>query len=74
MSAIKKRSVRIAGHSTSLSLEPEFWDELKHIAAQQGQTLSQLIQEIDANRTDNLSAALRVYVLGKLKLALRRAE
>jgi hypothetical protein len=76
MSPVQKRSVRIAGHSTSITLEPEFWDELKAIAAARGLSLNQLIASIDTKRAGNLSSTLRVFVLGQLKLnALgRRAE
>ena len=62
-----KRSVRIANHSTSLSLEAEFWDALKQIALQNGVSLNRLIEQIDAERTGNLSSALRVYVLKQLQ-------
>ena len=59
-----KRSVTVAGHRTSLSLEPEFWDALKDIAAREGRTVSALIAEIDAARgRRNLSSAARVFVL-----------
>jgi len=58
-----KRSVRIAGHPTSVSLEPEFWDELKSIASARGSSINKLITEIDATRRTNLSSALRVFVL-----------
>ena len=61
-----KRSVRIAGHRTSVSLEPEFWDALKQLAASAGRSINSLITEIDRDRTTNLSSALRVYVLKKL--------
>jgi predicted DNA-binding ribbon-helix-helix protein len=62
-----KRSIRIAGHSTSISLEPEFWDELKWIAAKEGLSLNQLVAKIDAGRQGNLSSALRLYVLRWVK-------
>ncbi len=59
-----KRSVTVAGHRTSLSLEPEFWDSLKRIAQREGRTVSGLIGEIDAARGQrNLSSAVRVFVL-----------
>ncbi len=61
--SISKHSVMIAGHRTSVSLEPEFWDALKKIAAKQGTTPAELITRIDANRTAGLSSALRVFVL-----------
>ena len=62
-----KRSIRIAHHNTSISLEPEFWDELKALAAQENLSLNQLVARIDAQRTGNLSSALRLYVLKRLK-------
>jgi predicted DNA-binding ribbon-helix-helix protein len=59
-----KRSVTVAGHRTSLSLEPEFWDALKRIAQQETRTVSGLIGEIDAGRgRRNLSSAVRVFIL-----------
>jgi predicted DNA-binding ribbon-helix-helix protein len=59
-----KRSLAIAGHRTSLSLEPEFWAALNDIAARQGKSLAALVREIDARRgRRNLSSAVRVYIL-----------
>jgi predicted DNA-binding ribbon-helix-helix protein len=60
---IKKRSVLIAGHSTSLSLEPEFWSALRDIAGLRGTSLNRLVASVDAGRAGNLSSALRVFVL-----------
>ena len=60
---IKKRSVLIAGHATSLSLEPEFWSALQEIARLRGVSLNRLVASIDVGRTGNLSSALRVFVL-----------
>ena len=60
---IRKRSVLIAGHQTSLSLETVFWDALRDIARARGQSLNALVTEIDAARRGNLSSAVRVYVL-----------
>lgn len=60
---IRKRSVKIAGHSTSLSLESEFWDALKEVAATRRLSLNALIEEIDRGRGSNLSSAVRVYLL-----------
>ena len=62
---MKKISVLIANqHSTSISLEEEFFVELKNIANQQNISLNKLITRIDTERTnENLSSALRVYVL-----------
>jgi predicted DNA-binding ribbon-helix-helix protein len=61
--AIKKRSVVISGHRTSVSLENAFWYALKEIATRNGQTVNQLVSEIDDGRTGNLSSAIRVHVL-----------
>lgn len=65
---MKKRSVKIAGHSTSVSLEEEFWQELKKIAVARGQSLNDLITVIDAEKSSaNLSSALRLHVLKTLQ-------
>lgn len=64
---MKKHSVVISGHQTSLSLEPEFWLELKKIAEEKEISLNQLVKEIDNKRHTNLSSAIRVYILGTLK-------
>ncbi len=58
-----KRSVTIAGHATSISLENAFWVRLKEIAALKNSSLNQLVSEIDKTRTGNLSGAIRVYIL-----------
>lgn len=58
----RKRSLSIAGHRTSVSIEDEFWDALKAIAAGEGRSLAALVAEIDTARGDiNLSAALRLH-------------
>jgi predicted DNA-binding ribbon-helix-helix protein len=63
-SAVVKRSVAVGGHRTSVSLEEEFWTQLKEIAGAKQITLSQLIARIDEGREHaNLSSAIRVYVL-----------
>ncbi len=63
-----KRSITIAGHRTSLSLEPEFWDALKSLAKAQSLSTAQLITKIDKSRNArNLSSACRVYVLQALQ-------
>lgn len=64
---LRKRSVVIAGHTTSVSLEPEFWDALRDLAAGRGVSINQLVTEIDGNRTGNLSSAIRVFVLQALR-------
>ncbi len=62
-----KRSVNIAGHATSVSLEQPFWDELVRVAEQQKKTIAELIEDIDTARQTNLSSALRLFVLYELK-------
>jgi predicted DNA-binding ribbon-helix-helix protein len=59
--------VSIAGHQTSVSLEQPFWDELTRLAKEDGVTLSLLIEHIDEARGTNLSSALRLYVLHRIK-------
>ena len=58
-----KRSVRIAGHPTSVSLERPFWEALCEIAARRRQPLNALLAAIDAERDTNLSSAIRLFVL-----------
>ena len=63
-SPVVKRSIVIAGHKTSVSLEDAFWSCLKEIAGTQNMTLSELVASIDADRRQgNLSSAIRLYVL-----------
>jgi predicted DNA-binding ribbon-helix-helix protein len=62
-----KRSVMIAGHATSISLEPVFWDALRDAAAAEGLPLNALVARIDAQRLDgpspaNLASAIRVWL------------
>jgi predicted DNA-binding ribbon-helix-helix protein len=61
--AMRKRSVVIAGHRTSVSLETAFWSGLKEIAEQRGISVNRLVETIDAARGTNLSSAIRVFVL-----------
>ena len=66
---MEKRSLTIAGHRTSIALEPEFWAGLEAMAAERRLTLAGLIREIDEGReTPNLSSALRVAVLAWYQL------
>ncbi|NND50425.1 MAG: ribbon-helix-helix domain-containing protein [Rhizobiales bacterium] len=59
-----KRSVRVAGHPTSVSLEDEFWDALADIARARALSVTKLIDEIDAARgASGLSSAIRLFVL-----------
>ena len=63
-SPVIKRSIVIAGHKTSVSLEDAFWRGLKEIASGRDMTLSDLVAAIDAERQHgNLSSAIRLYVL-----------
>lgn len=68
MSRIIKRSVTIAGHRTSISLETEFWTELQRMAKARSLSVNAYIAELDATRgAYNLSSALRLAVLADLK-------
>ena len=60
----QKRSLSIAGHRTSISLEPEFWHSLTQAATYQNTSVAALVAEIDKHRGNrNLSSAIRVWVL-----------
>jgi predicted DNA-binding ribbon-helix-helix protein len=61
---MEKRSLTIAGHRTSIALEPEFWAALEKLASRRGLRLTALIEDIDRSReSPNLSSALRVTAL-----------
>lgn len=60
---MRKHSVLIAGHQTSISVEDAFWTALKEIARRRGVSVNRLIAEIDQDRGGNLSSAIRVFVL-----------
>jgi len=63
---LQKRSLSIAGHRTSLALEPEFWTALAAAAARRGLSLAGLVGEIDrARQGGNLSSAVRVFLLAE---------
>jgi predicted DNA-binding ribbon-helix-helix protein len=63
-SSVVKRSVAFGGRKTSVSLEDAFWKALREIADRRQMTLGELIENINANRTQgNLSSAIRLYVL-----------
>lgn len=63
----KKRSVNIAGHATSITLEEPFWNALKAAAKSRDVSLQNLIAQIDEQRGENnLSSALRLFVLRSL--------
>ena len=64
---MRKRSVLLRGHATSVSLEDEYWAELKRMARESGLSLSAFVSAIDDRRASNLSSALRLAVLADLK-------
>ena len=67
-SSVPKRSVMIAGHKTSVSLEDSFWNGLKEIAQFERATLPELLAKIDRERErGNLSSAIRLFVLDQVK-------
>ena len=66
-SHVRKRSVRIAGHRTSVSMEDAFWDELASIAKTRGLSINALIASIDESRGGNLSSAVRVFILDDVR-------
>jgi predicted DNA-binding ribbon-helix-helix protein len=67
-SLVVKRSIVIAGHKTSVSLEDAFWGGLKEIAHRQQVTLSNMVGEIDSGRQQgNLSSAIRLFVLDRMR-------
>ena len=65
MSRPEKHSLTLKGHRTSVSLEPDFWDAFREIAAAQGRGLNDLAAEIDVRREtgEGLATAIRLYVL-----------
>ncbi|MBZ6075250.1 ribbon-helix-helix domain-containing protein [Microvirga puerhi] len=72
---ILKRSVSIAGHRTSISLEEPFWDALREIAAGRSLSVQALIGRIDAERGEqNLSSAIRVFVLQSVRNGISRPD
>ncbi|MBM1170493.1 ribbon-helix-helix domain-containing protein [Microvirga arabica] len=73
--AVLKRSVSIAGHRTSISLEEPFWEGLREIAEREKISVQALIGRIDAERGEqNLSSAIRVFVLNDLRSRLESAD
>ncbi|MBI1327102.1 MAG: aryl-sulfate sulfotransferase [Alphaproteobacteria bacterium] len=66
---LKKRSIKLKGHATSITMEDEFWEALGRIATQQNTSIQKLIEGIDAKRLEsgaNLASAIRVYILKAL--------
>lgn len=69
---LRKHSLVVSGHRTSISLEEAFWLALREIAAARGSSLAALVAEIDSARAGaNLSSAIRVFVL---QYALRESR
>jgi predicted DNA-binding ribbon-helix-helix protein len=75
-SSVVKRSVVIAGHKTSVSLEDEFWAGVRQIADRRRVRVSELLSEIDSDRTsgNNLSSAIRLCVLDFYRSRIRDAN
>jgi predicted DNA-binding ribbon-helix-helix protein len=71
---LKKHSIIIAGHASSVSLEPEFWDELKQISERDGVSINQIISMIDADRGGNLSSAIRIFIINDMRRRLTLSE
>jgi predicted DNA-binding ribbon-helix-helix protein len=67
-SSVVKRSIVVAGHKTSVSLEDAFWAGLKEIAKSHARTLSEIVADIDSGRRQgNLSSAIRVFILEHMR-------
>ncbi len=72
---MEKRSITIAGHRTSISIEDPFWQALADIAASRRMSIAALIAEIDRKRPEagGLSSAIRLHVLAWYKTSAERA-
>ena len=66
-SPVVKRSIVVAGHKTSVSLEEAFWNGMKEISGLRNMTLSELVGEIDNNRQQGNLSAIRLFVLDYFK-------
>ena len=60
---MRKHSVELSGHRTSIALEDEFWQELKNIAKRKKTSVRQILIQIDDAHQGNLSSAIRLFVL-----------
>lgn len=69
---LMKRSVKIGHLRTSISLEKEFWDSLKEIANEQGQSINTIVSSLRAHSANNLSSSIRLYVLRYYKKYIRQ--
>jgi predicted DNA-binding ribbon-helix-helix protein len=73
-STVVKRSVKIDGHTTSVSLEDAFWNALKEIAGSRKMTLAELATSINAKREHaNLSSAIRLFILDYFRIQINVA-
>lgn len=68
----QKHSITVKGHRTSVTLEAAFWDSLKEIAETKNKSVNALIADIDIDQPENLSGALRVFILQYYKSAAAR--
>ena len=71
---MKKISVSLSGHQTSITLEPEFIDALHSLAIRNGKSVAAIISDIDSTRTPNvnLSSAVRVWILNQMILRIAK--
>lgn len=69
---IRKRSVIVSGHRTSVSLEETFWEALAELANERGVSINHLVTEIDRVNPNNLSSAIRVYILRTFRERISR--
>ncbi len=68
---LKKHSVTIAGHRTSISLEACFWRHLRQIAEDRNVSINELVRQLDEARAGSLSGAIRAFVLQSLESRFR---
>src|ERR1700721_3067660 len=74
-SEVVKRSIVIAGHKTSISLEDAFWNGLKEIGRDHKKTISSIVADIDVRRPQkNLSSAIRLFVLDHFRTQMARVS
>ena len=71
----RKRSISIAGHRTSISLEEPFWEALRSVAEEKGLSVPALVADIDSGREGtSLSSTIRVYLLRHYQIQCDRSE
>lgn len=74
-----KRSVEIAGHKTSISLEPMFWDMLRDAAAEEGVPVNAVVARIDEERIQSetppgLAGAIRIWLVARMKARMKKGD